>query len=464
MIIFISENKDSNIVYNSRKSLIKKHKELNYDVNSLTCEMFTYHDARVINDCINNTENMQSLDLCDVEFQKDNTYIYPIMISDLSRGFGYKNIYAFFEVLPEIILDKVRSKEVYIAFFAITEGIDYDSNHLPDSKSLIDFGAITCHKKSLNSVIEDSCASYNIPKEQILLITCGKHSHYLEDVNLLHLNYYALELNYKIKLGYMSFLKKLSVKKEKHFICANSRIRPHRYHLVYELYRNDLLKHGYVSCQSFDSWFSQFPSEIFQGNINSLTKKLQEDNVNIAEFMTFYNTLPYYIDMLNDENAIENLSSSWITNHRKSLGRIGQNDKLNHISTYYERAVMDIITESNRSDKNVNFLSEKTFRTIMHKMPFIISGDKGIHNELTRHGFKLYDMLFDYSFDNYDSYIDRNIAIISQLKKYCDMPIEDFYNRTRQDDVQEVIEHNYKVLESNSIWNEFANKLKTQIK
>lgn len=100
----------------------------------------------------------------------------------------------------------------------------------------------------------------------------------------------------------------------------------------------------------------------------------------------------------------------------------------------------------------------------MHKMPFIISGDKGIHNELTRHGFKLYDMLFDYSFDTYDSYIDRNIAIISQLKKYCNMPIEDFYNRTIQDDVQEVIEHNYKVLESNSIWNEFANNLKTRIK
>jgi len=450
MIIFISENKDSNIVYNSRKSLIKKHKELNYDVNSLTCEMFTYHDARVINDCINNTENMQSRDLCDVEFQKDNTYIYPIMVSDLAVGFGYKNIYAFFEVLPKSILDKVRSKEVYIAFFAITEEIDYDS--------------ITCHKKSLKSVIEDSCMNYNIPKEQILLIACGNHALYLEGLDLLHLNYYALELNYKIKLGYMSFLKKLSVKKEKHFICANSRIRPHRYHLVYELYRNDLLKHGYVSCQSFDSWVAQFPSERFQENIDIITKKLQRDNVNVAEFMTFYNTLPYNIDMLNDENAGENLSSSWIAHHPKSLGRISQNDQLNHISTYYERAVMDIITESNRSDKNVNFLSEKTFRTIMHKMPFIISGDRGIHNELTRHGFKLYDMLFDYSFDTYDSYIDRNIAIISQLKKYCNMPIEDFYNRTIQDDVQEVIEHNYKVLESNSIWNEFANKLKTQIK
>jgi len=449
MITFISENKDSNIVYNSRKSLIKKHRINYYDVNRLTIEIFAYHDARVINDCINSTENIQSCELANVEFQKDNTYIYPIMISDLVNGFGYNNIYSFFEVLPKSVLDKVRSKEVYIAFFAITEGIDYDSSRL---------------KKSLNSVIEDSCENYNVPKEQILLVACGNHAHYLEDINLLHLNYYALELNHKIKLGYMSFLNELSVKKEKHFICANAHVRPHRYHLVYELYRNDLLKHGYVSCQSFDSWRSLFPAGTVNGDINSITKKLQQDNINIAEFMRFYSTLPYHIDILNDENAVENLSSSWITNHPKALERIDQNSRLTHISTYYERAVLDVITETNRSGKDVSFLSEKTFRTIMHKMPFIISGDKGIHNELKRHGFRLYDMLFDYSFDDLDSYVDRNTAIISQLKKYCDLSIENFYNRTIQDDVQEVVEHNYKVLESNSIWNEFANELKTQIK
>lgn len=72
-------------------------------------------------------------------------------------------------------------------------------------------------------------------------------------------------------------------------------------------------------------------------------------------------------------------------------------------------------------------------------------------------------MLFDYSFDEYDLYVDRNNAIVKQLKKYCEMPLEKFADRVKQNDVQKVIEHNFKILETNNIWLNFCNDLKLLI-
>ena len=52
------------------------------------------------------------------------------------------------------------------------------------------------------------------------------------------------------------------------------------------------------------------------------------------------------------------------------------------------------------------FITEKTWKPIVFKKPFLVWGGKGIHTKLKELGFELYEELFDYSFDNSSSRLD----------------------------------------------------------
>lgn len=408
-----------------------------------------------IKDAINNTHGIRAIPFDKIDFNNDDVYIYPIFTTHLLNTFGYTDevvhkqkhkflepekvvIPPIFEFLPDVIINKARKKELYIAVMSICEGKAYPCGW---------------------EHVKYSCDKYRIPESQILPILCGNHSEYsTHTVNFrkdyLHLNYYALELSYKIRKGYDIVLNKLPSEKKKHFICLNSQIKPHRYHLVSNVFNNDLINHGYVSCQNYESHVNNF-SQV--DGIYQMKKVLRNDGANMIEFVQFYNTLPYSVDSFDKDNYNNALHSSW--NHNSSSQPLNIKDVSNQIDAYYKSAVIDVITETALIGHDVKFITEKTFKAIMYKMPFIISGDRGNNKELLRHGFKLYDMLFDYSFDDLDSYVDRNNAITKQLKTYCDMPLEKFVKRVKQDDVQEVVQHNFEILKNNQIWNDFIDSL-----
>lgn len=409
-------------------------------------------------DAINNTHGMRAMPFNKIDFNNNDVYIYPIFTTHLLYTFGYNDgivhkqthkflepekvvIPPIFKFLPKIIVDKARKKELYIAVMSICEGKAYPRGW---------------------EHVKLSCQQYNIPESQIITVLCGDHSGYSKHTinfrkDYLHLNYYALELSYKIREGYDTILNKLPSEKKKHFICLNSQIKPHRYHLVSNIFNNDLINYGYVSCQNYESHVNHF-SQV--DGIYQMKKVLRNDGANMMEFVQFYNTLPYSVDSFDKDSYYNALLSSWnhnLSSYSPSVEYIKYLS--NQIDGYYKSAVIDVITETALIGHDVKFITEKTFKSIMFKMPFIISGDKGNNKELLRHGFKLYDMLFDYSFDDFDSYVDRNNAITKQLKAYCEMPLEKFADRVKQDDVQEVVQHNFELLRSNKIWNDFIDSL-----
>ena len=417
-------------------------------------------DRNTMEYCIeNSTFDTEIKSFNDVDFSADTTFIYPIMAAGILDIFGItymkdKNIKPVFEYIHDDILSKVRKKEIYIAIMAICEGRGYD-----DKQGWRD--------------VKKVCKKYKIPLSQILIVLCGNHGNYKLQLpygfgNYLHLNYYALELSRKIQTGYTNILKNIKNKKEKHYICLNSQIKPHRYHLVSRLYHNNLLQHGHVSCQSYESHVDSYPQV---KNELAMREQLKKDGACPAEFIQFYVTLPYNVDKIDKDNYLDRLHAPWrvddylMTRNKDTIKDIVSEQ----IDNAYNSAVIDVVAETALMGQcpgkdrfyeiNINFITEKTFKAIMYKMPFIISGDKGNNKELLRHGFKLYDMLFDYTFDDYDSYVDRNNAIIEQLKKYCDMPLEDFIKLVETDEVQKVVEHNYNTLKQNIMWCNFVNNL-----
>lgn len=86
----------------------------------------------------------------------------------------------------------------------------------------------------------------------------------------------------------------------------------------------------------------------------------------------------------------------------------------------YKNSFCQIVPETECDDF---FLTEKTSVPLFFCKPFLVVGCKDFHRILESFGFKLYDEIFDYSFDSHDSYQERckgiadNIDRLSKLNK-----------------------------------------------
>ena len=89
-------------------------------------------------------------------------------------------------------------------------------------------------------------------------------------------------------------------------------------------------------------------------------------------------------------------------------------------------------------------LSEKTCMACVHCKPFLVIGCAGWYKIFEKLGFKLYDELFDYSFDEIESFKDRHQAIMTQIKDILNMD-RDMLNKKILD-IQDKIYYNKRQL------------------
>lgn len=86
--------------------------------------------------------------------------------------------------------------------------------------------------------------------------------------------------------------------------------------------------------------------------------------------------------------------------------------KQGKIPIEYKRSFMQIVSESNHLNY---FLTEKTCAPLYFNKPFLVSGIKGFHAMLESMGFKLYNEIFDYSFDKIDNLEVRNHLMLQNV-------------------------------------------------
>lgn len=80
----------------------------------------------------------------------------------------------------------------------------------------------------------------------------------------------------------------------------------------------------------------------------------------------------------------------------------------------YFKSVFEVVLESS---SEINFITEKTCRTITYGRPFILVGRKELHNHLRDLGFMLFDNIIDYSFDEIEDLETRIDAICKELQR-----------------------------------------------
>lgn len=133
------------------------------------------------------------------------------------------------------------------------------------------------------------------------------------------------------------------------------------------------------------------------------------------------------------------------------------NDTRYQLPTEWYETAFNIVTET---DVKKTFFTEKTVMPLLIGKPFLVLGAPRFHLQLVRLGFKLYDDIFDYSFDDEDKLFDRTAGIIQNLNILKDLSPAELY-----DVCEDKIKHNQKnairlaVRRVPKIYNNYINSL-----
>ena len=86
-------------------------------------------------------------------------------------------------------------------------------------------------------------------------------------------------------------------------------------------------------------------------------------------------------------------------------------------------------------------LTEKIFKPIVSKQPFMLLAAPGNLAYLKSYGFKTFDSIIDESYDNINDHDARIAAVVAQLKSYCELSEQDKMDMIYA--VEHIVEHNF---------------------
>lgn len=220
-------------------------------------------------------------------------------------------------------------------------------------------------------------------------------------------------------------------------ITGNSRV--YRSLLVAELAKRKLLNHGHIS-------FSKIcpVHGTYNNNINEAVGKNLIDQNKAKEVVTQLDTIKY-------ELRIDKTNSNFIANDSMTLGPL---DKLMESFVY-------VVTETCFWDKKKH-LTEKIFKPIVAKQPFILLGCAGNLQYLREYGFKTFGDWWDESYDNIQDPLKRLNAVVDVIEKICSTDNNKLESMLI--DMQTVLDYNYNLFFSKEFVDNAYFELKEKIK
>jgi len=210
-----------------------------------------------------------------------------------------------------------------------------------------------------------------------------------------------------------------------YFNCLNGAPREHRLKTVLYLWDQNLFSKGIITLVTDD-----------QSMI---------DHIESMGYSTLAKMLPLSVDNHKDYRTMDS--------HRDSLP--------NEFYNIYNNSYFDVTTETlfgrgtgsfdlvQLLDKNKwwqeMFFTEKTFRSIFYKRPFLLFGSKHQLKVLQELGFKTFDnILFNESYDSIDDWEERLLAVLTEVTRVCNTySLNELHNLVYSESVKAVLEHNY---------------------
>ena len=121
-------------------------------------------------------------------------------------------------------------------------------------------------------------------------------------------------------------------------------------------------------------------------------------------------------------------------------------EKINHVDTVklYEDSYFSIVTETNFFGHTGRFLSEKTFKPMLYKHPFILLCDPYSLPLLKQIGYKTFHPYIDESYDNEPNDVKRLKMILNEVNRLCNLTELELFEFI--DKVKEITIYNHNLL------------------
>lgn len=206
--------------------------------------------------------------------------------------------------------------------------------------------------------------------------------------------------------------------KEKNFVCFNRMPRRHRCMLLHKLWNKNLVKDSYYS------FGTESPPMLVPGHETGDAEALEWFNANQSMF-------PMVLNMNSQSDNPVDINISDIKYHSNSYFSL-----VCETYFYYNSSVPKDI-----SYMNSVFISEKLYKPLAFKHPFVLVAYPGTLQCIRDTGYKTFHPYIDESYDNILDDTERMDFIVDQVQQLCSQSTEQW--QQWQQGIADIVEHNY---------------------
>jgi hypothetical protein len=220
--------------------------------------------------------------------------------------------------------------------------------------------------------------------------------------------------------------------REKTFLCFNRIFRSHRVAMLGLLYSMDLVKDSFYSFFS-DSTYSKEPASE-EGLFDQIRGTVNVDTANTA--------INGYIS--NKDKLPLTLNISWQNN----VNYVRDEDiplfQNSYFSLVTETFFFGVTHSGQEHDEDAIFFTEKTYKPILMKHPFILAGRPHMLRYLKQLGYKTFSPFIDESYDTMEDNGERLMAIVTEVNRLNNFTDDEWM--TWQQNIKSILEYNHSVL------------------
>lgn len=203
--------------------------------------------------------------------------------------------------------------------------------------------------------------------------------------------------------------------KPKLFCCFNKAVREHRIGIFYNILKNQLLGKTY--------------SSFYYGK--EVTDRLRQSRQPemFKMFKKYYNIFPLTLNMPNGrDNPVD----------------VRIDDLKYHANSYFSLVTETLFFKNDVHAGNSIFLTEKTFRPVIHKHPFILVSTANSLTHLRKLGYKTFSPYINEHYDTIENDEDRFNAVWAEVERLCAFSNSEWLEW--QKGIVDIVNYNYEVL------------------
>ena len=231
--------------------------------------------------------------------------------------------------------------------------------------------------------------------------------------------------------GVVNLIKEYQVGiKSKKFVYFNRMARPHRILLAARMFENGLVDKSYFS---------------FEGDEDTrwLTYVLTSPQISLKikqQFAKHKDEFPIRLNITEQRHNPVNFIEDDIKYHTDSYFSLITETIFHKTDSKYRNPMLEYLDDI--------FITEKTYRAILFKHPFVIAGVPGSIKALQVRGFKTFSPWIDESYDSIEDDDARLDAVVEEVERLCNLTDEQWIEW--QNGIKEIVEHNFKFMFSQS--------------